>query len=132
MTDRSLLTRGEENVVKFYRQLDRYNISKKTFEQELTENWNERRWINNDLCSTSEQTNKRSISQYMEDARPRDSATREHGRGTVRRHHERHGWLAIPSPWTEDSMDDMTLDGVTAAEQLAVLTCLMGQLTLEE
>jgi hypothetical protein len=125
------MTRGEEKVVKFYQLLDRYNIHKRMFELDLEFYWNYDQWMNNDLCCASEQGTKRTLSHYMEDTRPRDSATREHGRGMVRRRLPDDDWSPIPAPWTAIS-ESTPLDGVTSAEQLEVLINLMELLTLKD
>jgi hypothetical protein len=133
-------TCGEQEVISFYQRLDRLNISRGTFEQEIEQRWD---YLLN--LGMFPKGTKRTLPQYMEDGRSRDGATREHGRGQVKRcigqrklqspnplRCVEQGQLRIPNPWVGVFKDDLCHDGVTHDENMALVTWMMEHLDLDE
>jgi hypothetical protein len=120
-------TTAEREVVAFYQRLDKLNISRGAFMRELERH----RAYRSHSAKLGAKGTKRALSQFMEDGRPRDGATREHGRGQVIRCIKQ-GKLRIPNQWVGYSMQDLCHDGITPDENMALLTQMMDHLDLDD
>jgi hypothetical protein len=123
-------TTAEQEVVAFYQRLDKLNISRGAFMRELERHWAYR----SHSAKLAAKGTKRTFPQYLEDGRPRDGATREHGRGQVRRCVGRRklgkGHLRIPNRWVGYYTQDLCHDGTTPNKNMALVTQMMEHLYL--
>lgn len=117
----------EKEIVAFYQWLNRLNITRGVLQQEIEQNWD-------DASPTRkpEKGTKRTSAQYIEDRRSRDGASREHGRGQVKRRLVDFENISIPNPGMGIFTDDLRLDGITLEEKMELVVWLMEQLELND